>query len=114
MTRLINLTPHDVNVQITEGEALVAIPPSGKIARVSVTTTPKGELSTPFGDIPLFADVFGEVEGLPVPVEGTFLIVSGMVAAHQSVKGRADVLRPGDLIRDENKRVIGCKGLKRA
>ena len=112
--RFINLTPHVINVQPAASDALVPIPPSGNIARVSKVSTLKGHLDTLFGSIELFSDEFGDVEGVPDPEEGVLLIVSGLVAAHPTISGRDDVIRPGDLIRDENGRPIGCKGFKRA
>ena len=41
----------------------------------------------------------------------TVFIVSGMVAA---MVERDDVMSPGPLLRDEEGRPIGCKGLKRS
>ena len=104
----VNLTPHTLNVHTADG--VVNIAPSGEVARCRVTFTPDGEV----GGIPVSLASFGEVTGLPAPSEGLFFVVSGMVTAHPSVSGRPDVLSPGELVRDENGRPIGCRGLKRA
>jgi len=108
MFNFINLTPHTLNVHTPTG--VVDITPSGNVARCRVTLTPDGDA----GLIPLFRATHGEVDGLPTPSEGSFFIVSGMVASHPTVTGRQDVFAPGALVRDEAGRPIGCKGLKRA
>ena len=53
--------------------------------------------------VPVYRTVFGQVEGLPEPAEGTVYIVSGMVAA--ACRGRDDVVcaaagHPGTVRRD--------------
>ena len=101
----INLTPHTLNVH-TNNQTLV-IPPSGEIARVASVSVEAEAI----GDVPTVRTQLGEVTGLPDPVEGVFLIVSGMVA---SAAPRGDVLSPGDLVRDEGGRPIGCRGLRRS
>ena len=108
MSKFINLTPHKLNVHTPTG--VVDIEPSGDVARCRVTSTPDGEV----GGIPVSLFSFGEVSGLPEPTTGVFFIVSGMVASHPTVAGRRDVFAPGALVRDQEGRPIGCKGLKRA
>lgn len=105
MTNFINLTPHTLNVH-ANGD-VVSIAPSGEIARVSSVSVEAGSID----GIPTVRTELGEVTGLPKPQEGVFLIVSGMVA---SAAPRSDVLSPGDLVRDENGRPIGCRGLRRS
>ena len=51
--------------------------------------------------------VFGQVEGLPAPQPGVYYIVSGLVLSAAS--DRPDLLAPGQPVRDEAGRVIGCK-----
>jgi hypothetical protein len=53
--------------------------------------------------------VFGELEGLPEPIEGVFFIVSRIV--REAAKDRTDLLVPQGLIRDENGQPIGCESL---
>lgn len=50
--------------------------------------------------LPVEEVVYGEIEGLPEPQEGTFYIVSGLVAAAAAREGRKDCLAPGGLVRD--------------
>ena len=91
----INLTPHQINP--VGGEA---IPPSGVVARCATTTQ---EVAPGF-----FSTAFGAVENLPAPQPGVLLIVSALVRG--AVPDRADVVSPGELVRDENGQPIGCKG----
>lgn len=101
----VNLTPHSLNIHT--GNGVVTIAPSGEVARVATVSVE----ADPIGGIPTVTTSFGEVTGLPEPVEGTLFIVSGMVA---SAAPREDVLSPGDLVRDESGRPVGCQGLRRS
>ena len=108
---LVNLTPHDLNVQ-TENGKVITIPRSGQIARCAQTEKQLDSIVDTEGLIPVCAVELGEVEGLPAPQEGTIFICSRIIA--EAVKGqRSDVLVPGPAIRDEAGRVIGSKGLSR-
>ena len=98
----VNLTPHAINIV---GDATVTIPPSGRIARVTSTSSPVGEVE----GVPLHRTSFGAVEGLDDPQEGVVQIVSAMVRA--ALPGRTDLASPGDLVRDGAGQVIGCRGL---
>ena len=104
--KFVNLTPHALNVHCGEEDVRV-IAPSGEVARVSVTDTPRDAV----GGIPTVASTVGDVTGLPAPVAGVVLIVSGMVAAHAP---REDVVSPGALVRDADGRPCGCLGLRRS
>ena len=101
MKILINLTPHAIH-ETTTGRTFV---PSGNVARVSVSYEEAGTLD----GIPLFKATYGSIEGLPDESQDTIYIVSGLVAS--AVK-RADVVSPGDLVRDEAGKPVGCKGFK--
>lgn len=102
---LVNLTPHTLHVHTPGG--VVTLAPSGEVARVSTVSVE----APPVEGLPTVVTSFGEVTGLPAPQEGVFLVVSGMVA---SAAPRPDVLSPGDLVRDESGRPVGCKGLRRS
>ena len=110
MTSFINLTPHTLNVLNADASIRVDIAPSGEVARVATSRVQTGEA----GGIPLFETRFGEVTGLPAPVEGVILIVSGLVAGHPSVRERGDVFSPGELVRGADGQPTGCRGLTRA
>ena len=105
---LINLTPHAINIVQFDG-GVVLLPASGQVARVA-TSRASGQTLI-WGDsvsIQTSRVEFGEVDGLPDPVDNTVYIVSGMVASRVN---RSDVFAPGELVRDAAGAVIGCKGL---
>lgn len=56
--------------------------------------------------IPLVMTAFGAVSGLPGPQEDTLYIVSLLVK--QAVQ-RQDVVSPGEIVRDANGNIVGCK-----
>lgn len=104
MTTLLNLTPHTLNLVLPDG-SIKAVAPSGTVARCASSSAPAGE----FEGVPLNRTTFGQVEGLPEPQDGVLLVVSALV--RQAVPHRADVASPGDLVRDADGNVVGCKGL---
>ena len=103
--KLVNLTPHDLNVKNTAGE-LVLLPKSGATARLLVRRT----AGAPVGEFPTATPMFGEIEGLPAPEDGTTFVVSALVAERAD---RDDVVAPGELLRDDAGVVIGCSGFTR-
>lgn len=104
-----NLTPHALNIHVPNG-AVLNLPPSGDVARVSTAKTVAFHLDTGNGDtFPNVWDVtFGDVTGLPDPVDGVFLVVSRIVKS--AVPTRRDVLVPGAPIRDADGVIIGADG----
>lgn len=102
---LVNLTLHVVNVLNDAGEPIISVAPSGQVARCAVESVKVGEAE----GVALFTAKYGEVQGLPEPVEGTIYIVSLMV--RQALPARTDLASPGELIRDAAGQPIGCKGL---
>ncbi len=102
--RFVNLTPHVINIVANRHGQKFDFAPSGTVARVSTTRRACADV---YG-VETFLVDFGEVTDLPAPVEGTVYIVSGMVAA---AAPRPDVFSPGELVRDEAGRPVGCKGL---
>lgn len=109
--KLVNLCKHDVDVVDVAGLPLVKLPPSGKVASIATQQQEKGHLQ-PEGEmvlIPAFTIRRGEVEGLPPPEEGVVYVTGALV--REAVPHRKDVASPGDQLRDEKGRPIGCKGL---
>ena len=122
---LINATPHEITIVSRNGveqdtkkqflaeavEVLHKIPPSGILPRVAMSNTSV----EPIAGIPVEAVIYGEIEGLPPAKEGTFYIVSGLVAAAAVKMNRADCLAPGALVRDKNNpsTVLGCLFLQK-
>lgn len=98
-----NLTPHVVEIHTSEG---IHVFPSEGVARVSTIEKCVQMLD---GQIPLMRAEFGEVEGLPEAESNVLLIVSGIVRS--ALPNRADLVSPGELIRDDKGRVKGCKSL---
>ena len=96
--KFVNCTPHAI--VLNNGETFE---PSGHIARVSArfVTLENG----------LFAQEFGEIQGLPEPEDGTFFIVSAMVLGSTS---RADLVAPAtghpDVKRNEAGQIISVPG----
>lgn len=106
--RIVNLTPHEINLVRGNGEVIASFRPSGSVARVSICS-----VATALGDllgIPTTHSTMGEVTGLPEEQPNVWLITSQIVAA--AVAGtRCDVLHPGELVRNAAGQPIGCKSL---
>jgi hypothetical protein len=108
--RLINLTPHPVNLLL--GERVVTVPPEGVVARVREEILPDTGIVTDDGvEIPVVRKVLREVTGLPEPSDGVAFVVSLAVA--QAAREREDLLVTDDFIRDEEGRIIGARRLSR-
>ena len=106
MSILINLTPHAVTI------GNLTVPPSGTVARVSVSRRQVGVIPLEDGTtVPAFVPSFGEVTDLPDHQNGVILIVSAMVRSHPAIARRLDVASPGTLVRDADGRIVGCDGL---
>src|SRR5690606_25377330 len=107
--RLVNLTPHEIRLLTQQPEGLFFIPPSRQVARVAVRREDAGYIDAGGVPIPLARTRYGEIEGLPDPQPGTLYIVSSLVAA--AARDRDDLLVPDDLVRDDEGRIIGARGL---
>ena len=101
---LVNCTPHEVNV-IREDGTVLSIKASGIVPRC---TQSEAHVASVNG-IAVTKQVFGEVINLPEAQPETFLVVSRLVAS--AAKGRKDLLVPGPMIRGEDGRPCGCRGL---
>lgn len=104
--KVINLTPHAITV------CGMTIKPSGVVARVTTDNVKYGDIAIDGIMIPVNRVEYGMVENLPEPEQGTIYIVSGLVAGR--CKDRDDVFYPGNLVRDNEGRVIGCDSLSKA
>lgn len=103
--KIFNYTPHDVVLYNEDATEIVKVFPSVGTIRLASTTEPAGE----FDGVPLTKTVYGKPEGLPECQEDVCLIVSAMVK--NACPGRGDLLVPGEQVRDDKGRVIGCKSL---
>lgn len=99
----VNLTPHAIHIYDADNAVVRTISASGQQARYAVTTTPRYELD----GISFVSTVFGALSGLPDPDVDTIYIVSLLVK--QAVPLRADVVSPGEMVRDANGNIVGCK-----
>ena len=108
--KVINATPHEINLANQEGEVVKTYSPSGLVVRVETRSVVVDNLD----GFPVTASEFGEVKGLPDQEEGTVYIVSLLVA--NALKGkRNDIVSPltdGSAIRKDGQ-VIAVKGFQR-
>lgn len=122
--KLINLTPHTISIYTMDGDRpLMSIEPSGTLARCTQTDAVVDGIYCRDGNklvsIPLVESQFGDVEGLPAPnilaIEQRGYIVSRMAleAIREKDESRIgrDVFAPGPAVRDQDGRIIGCRGL---
>ena len=103
MNKIINMTPHSINVMNQNGESILIIQPSGNLIRLAQKTETVGEIN----GIPLTKNTFGEPEGLPEYEEGTYYIVSALLKT--ALPERKDLIVPSEPVRDEAGRIIGCR-----
>lgn len=105
--RIINLTSHNLNLFDEDGNQILTVRPSGTEARIKVVH----RLIDRADGIPFFVtEPAGPPTGLPGPQENTIYVVSGMF---RSFCDRPDLYQPGQLVRDDEDRPIGCIGLSR-
>lgn len=109
MNKIINLTPHSVNVIRDDNSVAITIEASGNVARCSQTIDIVDTINVNNIAIPVSSSSYGEVVDLPAPQDDTYYIVSRLVMS--ACPNRQDLLVPNDLVRDEAGRVIGCRSL---
>jgi len=87
--RIINLTPHELNVYDSEGKIILSIPPQRDVAipRVQVRSEIVGEIEVDGVRIPVRRVVYGDVENIPPEREGTIYVVSTLVTLALREKG---------------------------
>jgi hypothetical protein len=114
---IVNLTPHALCVRKADGSVLV-IEPSGTIARCAVTRV----LDFVDSGIEVFTTRYGQIENLPdgigyseIPLRESESILNAFVVSAIVLTAlggtRQDVFCPGEAIRDDAGRVVGCVGL---
>tara|TARA_B100001094_G_scaffold300349_1_gene325732 strand:- start:52 stop:474 length:423 start_codon:yes stop_codon:yes gene_type:complete len=117
--RIVNCTPHSIEIWGDDGRIL-EIEAEGAAARCRMDTRHLGDFTIGTGrtseisdfSVPLFgiAKEMGMVtDNLPSPSNGTMYVVSKIVAAANPE--RDDLLLIWDTVRDEEGKVIGCRGL---
>lgn len=111
LTRLVNLTPHAINILAEDKTPHFTLSPSGKVARIFQTRQMVDVLYTehhPEG-MAVFSTKCGDIVDLPAEQADTFYVVSAMVK--NAAQDRYDLLSPGELVRDDKGQPIGCIGL---
>ena len=125
MIKLINLTPHEINLvdaqsvqfdniakcyRIEEGKSVVitqTIPSSG----VARCTTCQKKIFKENG-IEFLETSYGEIQGLPEPEDNTIYIVSAIVALAGRRLGRDDLAIATNMVKsDDGRTIIGCTAL---
>ena len=102
---LLNATPHDLNIVQSDGSVLTL-----KASGICPRRESNEIVDQAIGLSEVTRQTLGQIEGLPGTAPGLYYIVSRLVA---SASDRDDLLVPGSLIRDDQGKVIGCKGLSR-
>lgn len=101
----VNLTPHAII--LNDGRRFEA---TGNVARVSADLAECATGNGTWGPR-MFRQTFGDVTGLPDPVDGTMFIVSGLVF---SATDRTDVVAPAtshkDVVRNEAGQIVSVPG----
>src|SRR5690606_36682213 len=104
---IVNLTPHALNLVADSGT--VTIPPSGTVARVSVTRESVGTVTVEGVTIPLYRSTYGKGTDLPPPSLNRPCVGSAGVAA--AARDRGALVIPDELVRDSEGRITGARGL---
>lgn len=99
-----NHTPHEITLVLPDGQTLV-LPPVAPCPRVGEHKEPLAV----WASVPVVRVRPGAVCGLPPQEPDTLLIVSRMVA--DAARDRSDLVSPGDLVRDDKGRIVGCRTL---
>jgi len=97
-----NLTPHSIFI-----EGFGEILPLGKVARLEEFSYEKGNIN----GVTIVYKQFGNIIDLPERHPDYYYIVSALCAQKAWEMGRDDVFCPGDPIRDEKGRIVGCRSL---
>ena len=104
--KMINMTPHPVNIVDENKSVIKVILPSGNLIRLSSSTKDSG---FSVDDVKITKTIFGNPQGLPEENLGTYYIVSQIVKS--AFPNRQDLLVPAEMIRDDQGNIIGCKSL---
>lgn len=106
--KIINLTPHAVNIVDVDGKEIAKFAPIFPSARCTQTNTVVSML----GEIPITETTFGEIYDLPEEDGETMYIVSRIVLS--AAKGRKDLLTPNQVVRDGDGNIVGCQSLAKS
>lgn len=103
MKEIINMTPHEINLFLENGEEH-KFPSKGSI-RLSSSTVQDGSI----GNIPLTKTVFGKASNLPKERDDRYYIVSALLC--RKYPNRKDFLMVAQSVRGPKGKIIGVKSL---
>ena len=107
--RLVNLTPHEINIIARDGSA-VSIPLTAPATRCEESRSEFGTMTDEVGhSIRIIELRRGQVYDLPPVTLGVRYIVSAVVALAQP--DRTDLLVVDEIVRNGDGRVVGCRAL---
>ena len=123
MTQIHNMTPHDITI-IVDGvsvvfhsEGIIRAAQHDEQVNEVVTDLKIGEAGNTGFTIPVFKSTFGAPEGVPEEIDPNGIYVVSMLA-YQSLKTNGHNMDKyyivSGTIRDEQGRIVGCKGLAKA
>jgi hypothetical protein len=110
MTTIINLTPHPITI------GSLTLPPAGPPARAGEWVEAADPITIDDGTaIPTSWVTYTRLDDLPDPATDVYYVISLVVAQAAAVTHRttADLLTPGEQVRDDKGRIVGCKSLAR-
>ena len=99
--KVINLTPHNVDICDEDGNIIKTYEASGQIARLSQ----RAEVIEYIDGIPVKVSRDRRITGLPMPHKGVTYIVSNVVL--NECRDRLDLIAPATKFYDGN-RLVGC------
>ncbi len=109
-----NLTPHVIVIR--PGDEEVVLPPSGQVARVSVSAKELYKIAFAGIRVPVVRTEFGDIVDLPDPDEGVIYVTSTLVAQAAAARGRTDVVAPDtspeSAVRDQEGRIVAVRRLQ--
>jgi len=114
--RVVNLTPHPINLIGDGGE--IIIPPSGRVVRAREVREILGSIQLDgAGTLPVIRVSYAEPEGIPEQVEADTIYIVSALAAAAIRAHRPDIADHffvvSDPVRDSDGRVIGARALAR-
>jgi hypothetical protein len=104
-----NLTPHEIDILLPTGRC--TLPGCPDAPRLEHDDVASGTLDIDGIEIPLFEMGNLRSSPLPDPREGTYYLVSAVVATAN--RSRRDLLVVHDYVRDSRGAVVGCRSLAR-
>lgn len=107
--RIVNLTRHDLNLYLVDGEPPLHIPKAGT-TRVGINRMIVEQLMFNRYMIGVNETTFYSGSQLPKPQEGTIYVISSL-SAKVMTEDRDDVYIPDEPVKNERGKVIGCKSL---